>query len=148
MPQTRRTIEPASCTGSHMQFNERDAFWLHSGRPCCSHEMMSPHTIETIKSHFGGDGMLACLGADAFVVNHDHVSFRLTHPNPKGVRSVVISIESVKPHEFFTMDCYGAIAPGRLTAPLIGTARQIIPENLATVLGKLTGIETMHHRHY
>jgi hypothetical protein len=46
------------------------------------------------------------------------------------------------------MECYGAVARGTLTAPLVGSADEIIPENLATVLGRLTGIESIHHRHF
>jgi hypothetical protein len=73
------------------------------------------------------------------------VSFQLSHANPKGVRSVVISVQ---PGGFFNMQCYGSIEPGTLAPPLVGTARQILPENLVTVLGKLTGIESIHHRHF
>jgi hypothetical protein len=46
------------------------------------------------------------------------------------------------------MECHDEVASGTLTAPLIGAARGIIPENLATVLGQLTGIESIHHRHF
>jgi len=42
----------------------------------------------------------------------------------------------------------GILALMSLLVPLLGSAQEIIPENLATVLGKLTGIESIHHRHF
>jgi len=103
-----------------------------------------PH-VETIISHMGGSEILARIGVSELFSDDQRVSFKLTHTNPKGVRSVVISAQ---PRAFYAMECYGPVTPGSLTAPLLGTARQIIPENLATVLGKLTGIESIHHRHF
>ena len=41
-----------------------------------------------------------------------------------------------------------AACAGTLSVPLLGSAQEIIPENLATVLGKLPGIESIHHRHF
>jgi hypothetical protein len=110
-----------------------------------SHELLPSHTIESIKQHMGGDGVLEILGARKFVLDSDHVSFHLHRPNPNGVHSITISIG---PNGCFTMKCYGEIAPGTFSAPLVGRATQILPDSLATVLGKLTGIETIHHRHY
>ncbi len=95
--------------------------------------------------HLGGNGVLERLGASKFVVDSDHVSFRLNRTSPHGVHSITISIQ---PNGFFDMECYGHIAPGTFTAPLVGRAKQIVPDNLATVLGQLTGVETIHHRHY
>jgi len=107
--------------------------------------MDSSHLVRTVNSHLGGDDVLAQIGAREFFSDGTRVSFRLHHSNPKGVHSVVISSE---PHGFFNMECYGQVKPGTLTAPLVGTARGIIAENLASVLGKLTGIESIHHRHF
>ena len=107
--------------------------------------MASSHLVDTIVAHLGGEHVLRQIGAREFFADGARVSFRLSHANPKGVRSVVISSE---PHGFFAMECYGEVARGTLSAPLVGSARQIIPENLATVLGRLTGIESIHHRHY
>jgi hypothetical protein len=106
---------------------------------------MSKAPLESIVSHLGGNEVLARIGASTLLVDEAHVSFSLNHANPKGVRSVVISTE---PGGMFHMACYGPVAPGTFSAPLVGTARQILPENLATVLGRLTGIESIHHRHY
>jgi hypothetical protein len=103
------------------------------------------HLLETVVSHLGGDNVLAAIGARQFVADDTCVSFRLGHANPKGVRSVVIATAS---DGFFSMQCYGERSPGSLTPPLVGMAQEIIPENLATVLGKLTGIEGIHHRHF
>ena len=107
--------------------------------------MASSHLVETVVSHLGGEHVLAQIGAGDFFSDGARVSFRLSHANPKGVRSVVISVQ---PNSLFNMECYGEVAPGTLTAPSLGSAREIIPENLATVLGRLTGIESIHHRHY
>jgi hypothetical protein len=106
--------------------------------------MSSSYLVETIVAHLGGEHVLAQIGAREFFSDGTRVSFRF-HANSKGVRSVVIS---ALPNGFFSMDCYGEIGRGTLTAPKIASAREIIPENLATVLGRLTGIESIHHRHF
>jgi len=116
-----------------------------ASHPHGSNDFVCLGDIEKIKTHLGGDSVLDRIGARDFIADHDDVSFRLEHPNPKGVHSVVLSLQ---PRGFFNMDCYGAIQPGALSAPLLATAKQILPENLATVLGQLTGNETLHHRHY
>jgi len=105
----------------------------------------SSHLVETITAHLGGEQVLTRIGARGFFSDGGRVSFRLAHSNPKGVHSVVISAQ---PHGFFGMECYGEIARGALRPPLVGSADEIIPECLATVLGRLTGIESIHHRHY
>jgi hypothetical protein len=115
-----------------------------SGKFCIGPMPQLPHA-ETIISHMGGNEILARIGVSDLFSDDQSVSFKLTHTNPKGVRSVVISAQ---PGGFYAMECYGSLTPGSLTAPLLGIARQIIPENLATVLGKLTGIESIHHRHF
>jgi len=107
--------------------------------------MASSHVAETIVAHLGGENVLAQIGARDFFSDGARLSFRLSPANPKGVRSVVISAQT---NGLFSMECFGEIMRGALTAPLVGTAREIIPENLATVLGRLTGIESIHHRHY
>jgi len=108
-------------------------------------EPIPSQTIEAIESHLGGSDVLALLGASDFVADHDHVSFRLNKPNSQGVRTVVITPE---PQNLFRMDCYGQRSPGCLSAPLVASTEDIIAENLATVLGHLTGIESVHHRHF
>lgn len=107
--------------------------------------MLSSHTVASIIAHLGGEDVLARIGAREFFTYDTHVSFELHHWNPKGVRSVVISTEA---HGFFAIDCYGPIVPSTFKAPLVGKERKILPENLAMVLGQLTGIESMHHRHF
>lgn len=89
--------------------------------------------------------MLSELGARKFLVDHDCVSFQLSHSNPARVRTVVIAAQ---PRGMFSMHCYGYCAPSALSGELIGWASDIVPENLATVLGKLTGNEAIHHRHF
>lgn len=106
---------------------------------------MTPMAIEAVKAHLGGESVLCAIGARSMVADHDHVCFCLGKPNPNGVRTVVISSE---PHDLFRMECFGSIGRGMEPAPLISAARDILPENLATVLGKLTGIEFIHHRHF
>jgi len=107
--------------------------------------MTLSHLVDTIVARLGGEGVLARIGARDFFSDGTRVSFRLSHANPKGVHSVVISAQL---NGLFSMECHGEVARGTLTAPLVGSAREIIPENLATVLGRLTGIESIHHRHY
>ena len=104
--------------------------------------MLSSHTVASIISHLGGEDVLARIGARDLFTYDTHVSFELHHWNPKGVRSVVISTE---PHGFFAMDCYGPIIPSSMKAQLVGKERKILPENLAMVLGQLTGIESNRH---
>jgi len=107
--------------------------------------MLFEPAVQEIIAHCGGQERLSKIGARDFVLNHTHVSFKLIHPNPKGVRSVTISAQ---PDGNFEMDCFGPIPVGSLNPQRIARATGIIPENLATVLGQLTGIETLHHRHF
>jgi hypothetical protein len=97
-----------------------------------------------IFGHLGGEKFLASLGARDFAIDGTHLSFTLVHGNPKGVHSVTISAES---HGDFKICCYGRILPGTFTAPIIATEAVNIPESLAAVLGKLTGIDALKHRH-
>jgi hypothetical protein len=60
------------------------------------------------------------------------------------IHSVTISVE---PHRGFRVTGYGRLVPGLLQAPVRATEIAAIPENLAAVLGKLTGIEALQHRH-
>ena len=97
-----------------------------------------------IMGHLSGEKFLAGLGARDFAVDDTHFSFTLVHDNPKGIHSVTISIE---PHGSFRVVCYGRIAPGSFHAPILATESVAIPESLAAVLGKLTGIDALRHRH-
>ena len=96
-----------------------------------------------IIEHLGGDKFLTALGARDLVANDTGVSFTLIHDNPKGIHSVTISKEAVG----FRVTCYGCIVPGSLQAPVRAMEIVAIPENLAAVLGKLTGIGPLQHRH-
>ena len=118
---------------------------LLAERPNTSPDLMPATLVEEIKLHLGGEERLARIGARSFVVDHDDVTFRLCHDNPSGAKTIVIRTE---PGGLFSMKCYGALAPGCLSAPVVGQAWEIVPDNLATVLGKLTGLEELHHRHY
>jgi hypothetical protein len=106
---------------------------------------MATDAISAIEAHLGGSGVLKQLGAGGIVADKDHVSFALHRPNPKGVHTVVITAE---PGGNYHMDFYGERPPGYLAAPHLASASQVVPENLATVLGQLTGVETVHHRHF
>ncbi|MCC2095440.1 MAG: hypothetical protein KDJ29_01030 [Hyphomicrobiales bacterium] len=106
---------------------------------------MDDELVAGIKQHLGGDEVLAFLGAHNFIAEHDKVNFLIERPNPKGVHTVVIAAQ---PHGMYNMHCYGPRFYGSMKAPHIGTATQILPENLATVLGMLSGIEEIHHRHF
>jgi hypothetical protein len=105
---------------------------------------MSPSGAALIIDHLGGENFLASLGARHFVIDDRHFSFTLVHDNPKGVHSVAISME---PYGSFKMTCYGRLMSGSLHAPVLGTAKIGIPENLAAVLGELTGIDALRNRH-
>ena len=106
--------------------------------------MNSSSSAALIMGHLGGEKFLAGLGARNFAVDDTHFSFTLIHDNPKGVHSVTISIE---PHGGFKVACYGQIVPGSFRAPLLAMESVAIPENLAALLGKLTGIDALQHRH-
>ena len=101
--------------------------------------------IDDIKLHLGGDAVLSWLKAHDFVADHDRVNFLIERPNPKGVHAVAITVQ---PHGMYSMHCYARRPAGSFSAPLLAAARQIVPENLATVLGQLAGIEEIHHRHF
>jgi hypothetical protein len=107
--------------------------------------MFAAMTLEEFKTRLGGEDRLAAIGAYQFCLDPSHVTFRLGRPNPNGVRTVEVSIE---PDGLFAMDCFGGLLPGGFQAKHIANANEILPENLATVLGKLTGIDDLHHRHF
>ena len=44
------------------------------------------------------------------------------------------------------MDCFAGLLPGAFQAKHIANANEILPEDLAKVLGKPTGIDDLHHR--
>jgi len=96
-----------------------------------------------IIEHLGGEKFLMALGVRDLTVSDTDVSFTLIHDNPKGIHSVMISKEP----SGFKVACYGRIVSGSLQAPVRATEFVAIPENLAAVLGKLTGIAALQHRH-
>jgi hypothetical protein len=106
---------------------------------------MPSAVVEAIEAHLGGPALLDAIGVRDIAVNHDHVSFHLTKTSPKGVRTVVITTQ---PNGLFRMACFGGHAAGSFSTPLVASAGQIVPENLATVLGALTGFEAIHHRRF
>ena len=106
---------------------------------------MSPTSgAALIIDHLGGEQFLASLGARDFVIDETHVGFTLVHANPKKVHSVTITIE---PHGGFKVLCYGRLAPGTFRAPVLAAENVAVSESLAAVLGKLTGIDALQHRH-
>ena len=72
-----------------------------------------------------------------------HVGFTLVHENPKKVHSVTITVEPGG----FKVSCYGRLAPGTFRAPVLAVESVAIPDSLADVLGTLTGIDALKHRH-
>ena len=105
---------------------------------------MSSTSGTQIIDHLGGEKFLADLGARDFVVDEGHVGFTFIHDNPKKVHSVTITIE---PHGGFKVLCYGRLTPGTFRAPVVATENVAVSESLAAVLGKLTGIGALQHRH-
>jgi hypothetical protein len=106
--------------------------------------MSSTSNVASIIDHLGGEKFLTSLGARDFVVDDTHLGFTLIHNNPKGVHSVAISIE---PSGGFKVSCYGGVEPGTLRAATLATERVAVAESLAAVVGKLTGIDALQHRH-
>lgn len=98
----------------------------------------------SIIAHLGGEEFLTSLGARDFVVDKTHVSFRLAYPNPGDVALVAISIET---NGNLIVTCFGHILQGSLQAPVLGRERVPIAENLAAVVGRLSGIDILQHRH-
>lgn len=107
--------------------------------------MATATLLDNVVRHLGGEERLKSLGARVSVNDDTHVSVKLLHPNPRGVRSVIISRRA---NGFFDMDCFGPLRPSSFSAPLLDKADNILPENLATVMGRLTGDERLHHHHY
>ena len=106
---------------------------------------MSPTSGATlIIDHLGGEQFLASLGARDFAIDDTHVGFTLVHDNPKKVHSVTITVE---PQGGFKVSCYGRLAPGTFRAPVLAVENVAIPDSLADVLGTLTGIDALKHRH-
>ena len=106
---------------------------------------MSPTSGATlIIDHLGGEQFLASLGARDFAIDDTHVGFTLVHDNPKKVHSVTITVE---PQGGFKVSCYGRLAPGTFRAPVLAVEKVAIPDSLAAVLGMLTGIDALKHRH-
>ena len=105
---------------------------------------MSPTSgAALIIDHLGGEKFLASLGARDFVIDETHVGFTLVHDNPKKVHSVTITVEPGG----FKVSCYGRLAPGTFRAPVLAVENVAIPDSLAEVLGTLTGIDALKHRH-
>jgi len=105
---------------------------------------MSPTSgAALIIDHLGGEKFLASLGARDFVIDETHVGFTLVHDNPKKVHSVTITVEPGG----FKVSCYGRLAPGTFRAPVLAVESVAIPDSLADVLGTLTGIDALKHRH-
>ncbi len=99
--------------------------------------MAAGSLYENVIAHLGGQARLIALGVRAYDTDDAHVSLRLLHPNPRGVRSVTITAH---PGDLFEMECYGPILPDTFDAKKIGRAEGIAAENLAATLGNLTGV--------
>jgi len=107
--------------------------------------MQSSSAFDEIITLLGGGARLSELGIRALITDEAHVGFRFLRPNPNGVRSAKISFE---PCCKYSVDCFGPLEPGVFRAPVVASATGILPENLAIELGRLTGIESLHHRHF
>jgi hypothetical protein len=106
--------------------------------------MLSSAALLEIVEHLGGQARLEAVGARNFVADDSRVSFNFRN-NPNGVHAVTIARQS---RDKYRMDCFGPIAPGTFQAQLVASAGGIVAENLATVLGRLTGLESLHHHHF
>jgi hypothetical protein len=102
-------------------------------------------TLDEIRARLGGDERLAEAGAYQFSLDPTHVTFRLGRRNRNHVRTVTVSFQS---NGMFGMDCFGALEPGAFRARHIASAHDILPDNLATVFGQLTGMDAFHHHHF
>jgi hypothetical protein len=100
---------------------------------------------DEVLRHLGGQARLKELGARANPIDAGQVGLELLRPNPRGVRSVIIT---ARPNGFFEMACFGPMRLDAFVAQPLGQADEIVPDSLATVLGKLTGLESLHHHHY
>ena len=107
--------------------------------------MLESATLKEIVAHLGGSALLSEVGVHNFATDDSHVSFQFFRSNPRNVHAVTIALQS---NGQYTMMCFGKLIPGTFTSPKLAEATDIIAENLATVLGQLTGIERLHHRHY
>lgn len=101
--------------------------------------------LTNVVTHLGGEARLKTLGARISVNDDTHISIKLLHPNPRGVRSVIITRRQ---NGFYDMDCFGPLRPNSFSAPLVDHADNILPENLASVMGQLTGEGRLCHHHY
>jgi hypothetical protein len=101
--------------------------------------------LDAIAAHLGGAARLNEIGATLGLQEGGRFSLKFTRSNPRGVRSVDIISE---PDGLFGMVCYGPVPPEAFHAEQLGHASKILPENLATVIGRLTGVESLHHHHY
>ena len=107
--------------------------------------MATAALFDNVVGHLGGEDRLRLLGARVSVNDDTHVSVKLLHPNPRGVRLVIITRRQ---SGFFDMDCFGPLKRNSFSAPLVDHADNILPENLASAMGKLTGDERLRHHHY
>lgn len=106
--------------------------------------MLSDSAVQLLLAHLGGKERLESIGAHDFFSDDTNLTFTL-RPNPKHVRTVSIALQCAGRYR---MDCYGGRPVGSFQAPLIASAGGIVADNLASVLGQLTGIEALHHHHY
>ena len=106
--------------------------------------MLTSLAMEEIVAHLGGRARLDAIGARNFVADGAKISFTLRR-NPNGVHAVTIAQQA---RGAYRMECFGPIAPGTFQAQRIASAGGVVAENLATVLGRLTGIESLHHHHF
>jgi hypothetical protein len=106
--------------------------------------MLASPELHEIVERLGGLARLEAAGARNFVVDEAMVSFTFRN-NPNGVHAVTIARQS---RDKYRMECFGPMAPGTFQTQLVASAGAIVPENLATVLGRLTGLESLHHHHF
>ncbi|PPD45527.1 MAG: hypothetical protein CTY15_03845 [Methylocystis sp.] len=105
--------------------------------------MNSTNTLcaEVIR-HLGGEARLKEIGARVAGNDAAQVSLRLIHPNPRGVRSIVISLRS---NGLYAVDCFGPMRMEAFRAERIGHAEHVSPYTLANVVGALTGLECLQN---
>ena len=106
--------------------------------------MLSSAITERILEHLGGRRLLESIGAHNFMSDDNQISFTLGS-TPRNVHAVTIAEQT---RGVYRVNCYGHIARGTFQAPLIGSAGGVVADNLATVLGQLTGLDSLLHRHF
>jgi hypothetical protein len=101
--------------------------------------------LKEIVRHLGGEARLQELRIVVVAEQARRITLLLNKRNLQGVRTVVISPQT---GGVYNLNCYGPLAFGSFKAPPRGHAFRVLPENLASALGRLTGVEEFGGHHF